>query len=904
MSSKSQNRRIFSISKPTPSQVTAREDRPLGRDAKSVHPSHRFTPSDASHQTPFRLRESSQSFGRGMFRWSSSKSHAGGDSRHNASMKITTYVCKCLNTAGDHPCGYLGNSHRNDSSITPPEDILDPATHLPHWRYESQAASAMSLPLMNVPERKSSATALRVPSRQSSSHHLPSNLFVPSRGPSCSPVRRSFEKGAVSSDTLRKNSPPETIVRTIAPHEVLDRPSCRHNQVTLTSDVSAPLFSGGGTLEGKVQLKIAEGPFQKAPKEIDLSISRLCIDVVGVEETSDGKRWVFLSLACELIDKDHPPPFSLVVTQSPVVEGDLSWPLKPSSTNIPFCLNLPLNLGPPPYVSKQARIRYVLAITAQLHSGGTPSIVRQSRDVQLLTVYDPEKALASLPSPLLASDSVAGKSGQRLHAVKLTGGLHRQTWVNGSQIFVDVHVVNQNSKAIKRIEVQLEKTTLWYPYTAAGTAEKTASHLRLPKRTDTEIVAATALKKGNSWKGVSAGSSEMRTLALEVPRGHVTITTGRYFEVRFFLNVIVVVSRFKSLIVQLPVTLIHLNSLDIVPNSLAQVAAAIEAKRARCVPIADELSQYPPYHQGQAFTAPRRQSLDQMRHGNDVHDLEDALDPREIGALTNEVENSLRKSAFQSKENAYNSYQNKNASRATQRPPEADEKSQCDENLIPHPSKPPPSCPDRSTHSSPSMHRHRRNKSSGSLMAAAHPKIPRLQLSTSGLGFTESEFSFEKESPPRKVMLSESERHTLHQQREIRLARQRNIQAQTRERAESAAMARSSMQQPVDVRRRPSKARSDRHGQEPSLRFTVPPGGPREWRNVAVSGARPVSTGPWYGYDGPGAMMPERHRKAAPDWDAPMNLAYGHGQSLDRRSRRARGAYAKHPKVKASFERW
>lgn len=758
---------------------------------------------------------------------------------------------------------------------------------------------------MKVPERKSSASALRGPSRQSSIQHIPSRSLVPSRGLSCSPVRRCLEKGAVSSDSLRRQPPPETIVRTIAPYDVLDRPSCRHNQVTLTSDISAPLFSGGGTLEGSIHLGINEGSFRKAPVEDDLSISRLCVDVVGVEETSDGKRWVFLSLACDLIDKDRPPPFSLVATQSPLVHGEVSWPLKPSSANVPFCLNLPLNLGPPPYVSKQARIRYVLAVTAQLHSRGIPSIVRQSKDVQLLTVYDPEKALASLPSPLLASDCVASSSG-RLHSVKLTAGLHRQTWVNGSQIFVDVHIVNQHSKAIKRMEVQLEKTTLWYPYTAAGTAEKTANHLRLPKKTDKEVVAATVLKRGKAWKGVSAGSSEVRTLALEVPRGHVTITTGRYFEVRFFLNVSVVVSRFKSLIVQLPVTLIHFNSLDIVPNSLGQVAAAIEAKRARCVPIPDESSQYPPYHQGQAFTAPRRQSLDQLRHENDAHDLDDMLDPSEIGVLTNEVDGSPRKSTRQRAGKAYSTHQI--ANEAIHQSAEADGKSQRVENIAPHPSNHAPPCHNHSTHSSSSIHSHRQHKSSGSPIPGAHPKIPRLQLSTSGLGFTESEFSFEKESPPRKVMLSESERHSLHQQREVRLARQRSIQAQTGERAGSAAKAQSSMQPPGDVRRRPSKAGSGRHGQEPSVRFTAPPGGPPEWRNVAVSGARPVSTGPWYGYDGSRSgprKMPERYRMPAPDGDAPaVNLAYGHGQSLDKGSQRVKSAYGKYPRMRASFERW
>jgi hypothetical protein len=65
----------------------------------------------------------------------------------------------------------------------------------------------------------------------------------------------------------------------------------------------------------------------------------------------------------------------------------------------------------------------------------------------------------------------------------------------------------------------------------------------------------------------------------------VTVSTGRFFDVRYFLDVIVTVSTFEKVAVQLPVTVIHMNSLDILPNSMAQVAASIGAKRAKTVPV-------------------------------------------------------------------------------------------------------------------------------------------------------------------------------------------------------------------------------------------------------------------------------------------------------------------------------
>lgn len=51
-------------------------------------------------------------------------------------------------------------------------------------------------------------------------------------------------------------------------------------------------------------------------------------------------------------------------------------------------------------------------------------------------------------------------------------------------------------------------------------------------------------------------------------------------KVRYFLNIIVSSAHSKLVTIQLPIVLIHTNSLNIVPNSVAQVTAAIEEKRA------------------------------------------------------------------------------------------------------------------------------------------------------------------------------------------------------------------------------------------------------------------------------------------------------------------------------------
>lgn len=67
------------------------------------------------------------------------------------------------------------------------------------------------------------------------------------------------------------------------------------------------------------------------------------------------------------------------------------------------------------------------------------------RNIQILIVYNPEKALASLQKPLLAPDLLSIPLGAEVHRVELTAGLHRQTWINESVIYVDIHVANRSS---------------------------------------------------------------------------------------------------------------------------------------------------------------------------------------------------------------------------------------------------------------------------------------------------------------------------------------------------------------------------------------------------------------------------------------------------------------------------
>ncbi|OAP57974.1 hypothetical protein AYL99_07064 [Fonsecaea erecta] len=617
----------------------------------------------------------------------------------------------------------------------------------------SRAASAVSLPHRSVPERTSSASIL---SRsfgdpvQASMRELPTwkiseldgtETLVRDKVRAESPVRRSIGRAAQSSEVLRPVLS-RTFVRTSPPHEVLDHGSIRHPRVELSVSLPSPLFVGGGTVEGQLTIQV-DGGMARKPKTKPIYISKACVDVIGVEEVNDGRRWVFLSLATDLFDVENPPPPSLVTSQDPAPGADLWWEMRSATSVVPFCINLPLKLGPPPYSSRQAAIRYLLC----------PSIV-------MLTVHDPEKALASLASPLLAADTLYLAREPDIQTVKLTAGLHRQTWVNGALIFIDVHIANNTARSVKKIEVQLEKTTLWYTHAPAGTAEKSANYLRLPKRTDAEVVSGTTLKKSSTWKGVPSHSSDVRTIELEAPRGHVTISTGRYFEVRYFVNVVVTVKMFKTVAVQLPVTIIPINSLDILPNSLAQVAASIEAKRSKTVPAPPPGPSYAAHHQGQAFTAPVRRSAERAR--------QERLAPQDdLDSLANDIDTSPRRLAHT------HTHRRGGLSGTT-----------TDENIAPGR----PSMASSSHHHlqrHPSCYHCQISPENNSPLKPVGPRLPRLQVSTSGLGFSESEFEIPPDSPPRKVMLSEQERNMIHRQRELQNRQQRSQWAQKRSSGEN-----------------------------------------------------------------------------------------------------------------------
>lgn len=522
-----------------------------------------------------------------------------------------------------------------------------------------EQSSFYSIPHSSVPRRSSSQThAHRLTRTHERKPYIratqppPRPKFegstVPNRGQSRSPVKETGHRlDAVKPDGGRR-VPSRTSIRAPHPTDILEFPSYRHPRVELELHVSAPLFVGGGSVEGQVKMTVDEN--KRIRSRRSLAIGALSVDLLGFEEVATSRKASFLAVGTEVIDANHPPPVNMVEPPNPLAPDEKFWTLTPSISSLPFMISLPLDTGPPPFQSRNANIRFLLCATALINDAGKHYRVRTSQDISVIATYDPEKALTSLSSPLTAVDEISIPRFGRCDTLKVTAGLHRQVWVSGSSIFVDVHIANKTHKPVKRLELILERDILCYKHAPASTREKSASQARIFESNEQSVITRSSLKPGQQgWNGLEQLASETRTCELEIPRGHATVRCGKYFEVRFFLNIALSLSNAKLVSVQLPIILIHINSLDVLPNSVAQVTAAIEEKRAQSehhrmqskqrrephsrqrsasspAAVAD-LRRRPSYSQGRAFAAPRQQSADRQRaFKEDIDRIQQALD--------------------------------------------------------------------------------------------------------------------------------------------------------------------------------------------------------------------------------------------------------------------------------------
>ena len=201
-------------------------------------------------------------------------------------------------------------------------------------------------------------------------------ISVPTRGGSTSPIRR-------PNATNLRRAPSRTFIPSVLPP--VDSSRLTHSRVSLALRLYSPVFMGGATVEGEVHIAIDGGLEAKRKSKTALFLSRISVTLVG-KERCKSKQTIFRALTCDLIDESHPPP----ITMAPgaAASGEAVWDVNASESVLPFRLDLPVDMGPPPYESRKVGISYWLSTLAEFKIAGKKHLVRESQEIMVLTVHD------------------------------------------------------------------------------------------------------------------------------------------------------------------------------------------------------------------------------------------------------------------------------------------------------------------------------------------------------------------------------------------------------------------------------------------------------------------------------------------------------------------------------------
>ena len=182
---------------------------------------------------------------------------------------------------------------------------------------------------------------------------------------------------------MTKSSFKQTFVPEVFPTELLHEPTVTHSRILLDVRLCSPIFMGGATVEGEIHLVPDGGLMRHKKDQPPVSVSKISATVVGIERCRN-KQAVFRALMVELMNEFHPVPLSLI----PQRVGNGSWTVQPSSSIVPFRLDLPVMMGPPPYKAKKVGIKYLVSILVEVSIGNKKFYIRQSKEIVILSVHD------------------------------------------------------------------------------------------------------------------------------------------------------------------------------------------------------------------------------------------------------------------------------------------------------------------------------------------------------------------------------------------------------------------------------------------------------------------------------------------------------------------------------------
>ncbi|SJX62458.1 uncharacterized protein SRS1_13308 [Sporisorium reilianum f. sp. reilianum] len=405
------------------------------------------------------------------------------------------------------------------------------------------------------------------------------------------------------------------------PPAALEQGKASKARVEVDLVLESDLVVEGGTLQGRMQIRVRKG----SDREGGVFLAQPKIRVVGFEELlADDTRYIFYHHA-SVIDGDRStdgpsepyylhgsPTLSSPETASfsalacfaggPDAEGYAEG--KVGSHSIPFSLELPVSKGAKgSYRGKNAVVRYIVIGSVKLKSasGANRSIAHFYRHVDLFPYLNPAVVLSSALKPIQASSSKGlflGGSGK----VHLMASLHRNTWVAGQRVYINIGIHNETSKKINGMTLALMRTvTLYKPRPEldldGGQAARREPDVDACQTSTTrKKIAEEELEMGQKgsrgvvtargwWTGVDPGQRVESSHSMHIPADALSISRGRHVEVVYSIKVSVGSALSSDVSVELPIRVINFVSLDPPPLKKAGSAKfSVDATRSWAAP--------------------------------------------------------------------------------------------------------------------------------------------------------------------------------------------------------------------------------------------------------------------------------------------------------------------------------
>ncbi|QSL65433.1 hypothetical protein MERGE_002744 [Pneumocystis wakefieldiae] len=403
-----------------------------------------------------------------------------------------------------------------------------------------------------------------------------------------------------------------TFVRERPPLDLLSNSRFKGPKVGIDMSLNAAVHVGGGFIRGNLQIEIESSKVQ---------LGSIALDCLGVESVGNNKSHILFSVAKEMMEFEDSPLNQLVYTDIGQCPEDGFWPSQKCRTSIPFDLHLPLNVGPGTFECKEGQVKYYIFATLRYKLKDKIFLSRVCKNLLLFTALHPDRALVPSEHPITCIEEgplFCGGKG----SLKVEAKLHRPVWISGQLAFVEVCTTNHSTRTVRKIKLELLRQVIIYNSPPANTKEQTLAHERVPDYIKTKILSSSILYANDpedtrAWKGVKPDTNDSVICQLLIPSAQLTVNAGRHLAVKYFINISVGTAFTSKVVVQVPILVANLLSLDIVSHNATDVALTMAKYQDLKAPV-DNIS-------SRAFKSSCRDA-GSVSHGVDCGSSEDSED--------------------------------------------------------------------------------------------------------------------------------------------------------------------------------------------------------------------------------------------------------------------------------------